>query len=66
MRWTTDIERARAKALKTIRAAIRLKHSLAADEEIAKKLPEIEAAFDKAVNDGRPFELSPGSVFDAE
>ena len=51
-RQKTDIEVERAKMLKAIRAAVRLKHALAADEELNRVLPEAEAAFDKAVKRG--------------
>lgn len=47
-----EIELARAQMLKTLRTAIRLKHSLAADEELNRVLPKAEAAFDKAVRTG--------------
>jgi hypothetical protein len=49
--------------LKAARAAIRLKHSLRADDEIARRLPELEAEIDTALASGTPFELEPGKVF---
>ena len=48
----TDIEQARANALKTVRAAVRLKHSIAADEELNQVLPQVEKRFDRAVQGG--------------
>jgi len=47
-----DITLRKAAAMKTARSIIRLKHSLAADEELNRVLPEIELAFDLAVNSG--------------
>jgi hypothetical protein len=57
-----DIELQRAQLLKALRTNIRLKHSLAADEEINEKLPAFEAAFDKAVQSGKTYELDIRSV----
>ena len=59
-----EVELKRAQVLKTARSAIRLKHSLAADAEINEVLPEIEDRFNRAVAAGKPFELTPGTVFD--
>lgn len=47
-----DIEQARANTLKVVRTAIRLKHSIAADEELNDVLPRAQAKFDAAVNRG--------------
>lgn len=66
MRRTTEIERQRTAILKAARAGIRLKHSLAADSEIAERLPQIEEDIDLALAEGQPFELKPGSVFSVE
>lgn len=69
MRKKDPVEMARERALKAYRHAIRLKYSLLADEEINATLPEVEAEFNKAVEEGRPYELEVGSaiseVFDA-
>jgi len=46
------VDQERANALKTIRTAIRLKHSLAADNEINEVLPKFESEFNKAVLKG--------------
>lgn len=47
------VDQARANMLKTIRAAVRLKHSIAADEELNEVLPRAEARFNAAVMAGR-------------
>lgn len=47
-----DVDQSRANVLKTIRAAIRLKHSIAADNEINDLLPKAEAAFNAQVMRG--------------
>jgi hypothetical protein len=46
------VEQARANTLKVIRMAVRLKHSIAADEELNEVLPRAEAKFNAAVNRG--------------
>lgn len=63
MRRTTELQRQKTGMLKAARAAIRLKHSLRADDEIARRLPELEAEIDTALASGTPFELEPGKVF---
>lgn len=50
--------------LKAARTAIRLKHMLAADAEIARELPMLEERIDEALALGQPLELNPGRVFD--
>ena len=47
------VDQSRANMLKTIRAAIRLKHSIAADEELNDLLPEAQRRFDAAILKGR-------------
>lgn len=47
-----DIAMRRAALLKAARSMVRLRHSLAADEELNEVLPAIEAAFDKSVQTG--------------
>lgn len=42
----------RTKTLKTARALIRLKHSLAADEELNNVLPDLLLQFDKQLQEG--------------
>jgi len=46
------VDQARAEMLKTVRTAIRLKHSLAADRELNEALPRAEKAFNEAVMKG--------------
>jgi hypothetical protein len=58
----TDIEIERAKVLKVAIAAIRLKHSLRADEEIKRKVPDLEKSFNQAVQAGKVFELDSDSL----
>ena len=48
-----NIDQARANMLKTIRAAVRLKHSIAADEELNEVLPRAEAQFFKQIQEGK-------------
>jgi len=55
---------ARAALQRSVRAAIRLRHSLAADAEVAERLPEILAAFDAAVLAGEAYEFDIGSLLD--
>jgi hypothetical protein len=64
VRRRTTIEVRRAQVAKTLRTAIRLKHSLAADEEINEVLPTVLADLDRAVQQGLPWELSLGKVLD--
>lgn len=47
----------RARILKAKRAEIRLKHSLAADEEIARVLPELDEQITAALQNGDPLEI---------
>jgi len=61
-----DIELQRAQLLKALRTNIRLRHSLAADQELNEKLPTFEAAFDKAVQSGKVYELDIRSVLEDE
>lgn len=58
-----EFEVAKAAMLKAYRAAIRLKHSLAADAEIAETLPEIERQITEALNAGSPLALDPSEAF---
>lgn len=52
-----EFESRRAQALKTARSLIRLRHSLNADDEIARRLPGIEARIDLALLNGEPLEI---------
>lgn len=62
MQKKSDIEMQKAKILKTARALIRLKHSLAADEELNEILPATELEFDVAIQNGELLGLSSGSL----
>lgn len=53
----TEIEVQKAAILKAVRAEIRLRHSIAADAEIAETLPEVEERINTAIEEGKPFEL---------
>mgnify|MGYP001558748527 CR=1 FL=1 len=47
------VDQARANMLKTIRTAVRLRHSIAADDELNELLPLAEARFNAAVMKGK-------------
>lgn len=66
MKETSEIQRQRAAVLKAYRTAIRLKHALAADEEIAVRLPEVERRMDDALARGESLELTVSQVFGDE
>ena len=53
----SQTEMERAKAIKITRTLIRLKHSLAADEEINEVLPDRLLQFDAALQSGELLEL---------
>ena len=57
MRKKTPAEMRRAKIAKTARILVRLKHSLAADEELNTMLPDTLAEFDEALARGELKEL---------
>lgn len=59
-RHREDAEQQRANMLKIVRAAIRLKHSIAADEELNEVLPLAEKKWDDAL--ARHRVLEPGEV----
>jgi hypothetical protein len=50
---TRNVDRARANMLKVVRAAVRLKHSINADNELYEVLPKAEANFDNLVLRGQ-------------
>lgn len=52
MRRKSEVEMKRAGVAKTARTLVRLKHSLAADQELNDLLPETLEEFDKAVGRG--------------
>jgi hypothetical protein len=53
-----DTDQQRVNALKTIRAIVRLKHSLAADNEINEVLPAAELHFNAALNKGKVLSIA--------
>lgn len=57
MRVTTELESRKASMLKLARAVIRIRHSIAADEEIRRVLPELERRIDLAMQTGNAFEV---------
>lgn len=59
----TEIEQAKRNALKVVRAAVRLRHSIEADNELNRRLFEAEKVFDAAVARGRL--PDPISILDA-
>lgn len=62
----TNIQQARKNYRKTLRAAIRLKHSIAADEEINEVEDGYMKAFDKAVMQGKlPRPIDPAKLHSA-
>jgi hypothetical protein len=58
----SEIEMERHRAAKITRAIIRLKHSLAADEELNETLPDLLLQFDKAVQSGELLTLPLGEA----
>lgn len=62
MNQKTEVEIDKAALLKAARFTIRLKHSLAADAEIAKVLPQLEKQIDAALATGQPLSLTPGDI----
>ena len=57
MRPFDELTVRKAQILKAKRAAIRLKHSLAADEEIARELPALEERINEALLNGETLEI---------
>lgn len=64
MKKKTPAELRRAKITKAQRTLIRLKHSLAADEEINAVLPDTLEEFDEALARGEFRELRPAGLDD--
>ena len=60
MRKKSPAEMEKAKIAKATRTLVRLKHSLAADEEINSVLPDTLAEFDAALAEGTLSELKAG------
>lgn len=63
VRQYDEFEVRRAQALKAWRSAIRLKHSLKADDEIAQTLPQVEAAINVALLTGEPLAIDAATAF---
>lgn len=59
MRKKTEIEMERERTAKITRSLIRLKHSLAADEEINAVLPDTLIEFDKSLQAGTLRQIRP-------
>lgn len=62
----TGTEQEWANIKKSVRAAIRLKYQLAADEEINRVLPEVQDLYAKALLERRPFELDTDTLLREE
>lgn len=64
MKQKSELEVAVAAALKSVRTAVRLKHSLAADRELNEVLPGIEAAINAAFAEGKPYKPAISAIFE--
>lgn len=60
----TEAEMERHRIKKTAQTLIRLKHSLAADEEINRVLPDTLEQFDEALANGELLEVDPKAVLE--
>lgn len=65
MRRYTDAEMAKKDAVKITRAAIRVKHSIAADHELNDVLPDLEERIDSAILGGARLEISAADLYGA-
>jgi len=59
-----DNQVAKKAAMKTLRAAVRLKYSIMADAELNERLPELEERIDRALLEGRPLAITIGEIVD--
>jgi hypothetical protein len=66
MRRKTDREMTIQEAKKVARTALRLKYSILAEREVNNALPDIEAAANLALGQGRDFRLNPSEFFELE
>ena len=57
MRRKTRQELQRSQLVKVIRSTVRLKHSIAAEEELNEVLPHYLEKFDRALERGLPFDF---------
>lgn len=55
----------KAKMLKACRMAVRLKYTLMADEELYKRLPELEKRIDTALLGGKALRITAAELLDA-
>jgi hypothetical protein len=55
-----EVQQARVNMIKVIRQAVRLRHSIEADNELNEVLPRAQAIFDRAAHTGRL--LNPNEV----
>lgn len=62
MKSRTDKEQDRVNALKIARTAIRLKHMIAADNEMNERLPELERQINELQASGLPWALDSNSL----
>lgn len=62
MKSRTDKEQDRVNALKIARTAIRLKHMIAADNEMNERLPELERQITELQAQGLPWYLDSNSL----
>ncbi len=62
MRKRSKAEVMRAKIAKVVRAHIRLKHALIADEEINEVLPRVMASYDRSLQTGEEFTLDTNNL----
>lgn len=62
MAQLTDIEMLERNLTKAIRSQVRLKHSLAADRELNRKLAEVKREFEAAVKAGTVREFVTGEI----
>jgi len=63
MKPTTKHDIERKRIIKAARTAIRLKHSLAADAEMAVTLPKLEGQLDSALLKGKRLEIDIAQLF---
>ena len=64
MRQLTPHEIQKVRMLKACRAAIRLKHSLKADEECYQRLPEFERRIDSALLEGQTLNITTAELLE--
>lgn len=64
MKQKSELEVQVAATLKSVRTAVRLKHSLAADRELNDILPGIEAEINQAFAEGRAYKPSIAAIFE--